>query len=65
MAALRGGLTNRGLCCLALLVALVLGGGMARAQNQHDQNGNSRNPIITGTQQSSMDAPETNNDLEQ
>jgi F-type H+-transporting ATPase subunit b len=47
-----------GVACLIALVGMFAPGA-AHAQ-QHK-----REPIITGTQQSSMDAPETNNELEE
>jgi F-type H+-transporting ATPase subunit b len=45
-------------CLLALGLLVVPAAAHARQQPQHQ-------PIITGTQQSSMDAPETNNELEE
>ena len=48
-----------GLACVLVLIGIVAPGA-AHAQQPHKHL-----PIITGTQQSSMDAPETNKDLEE
>ena len=55
-----GNIVRRGVVAAGLLaLCLVAVPVPAHAQEQHHQ------PIITGTQQSSMDAPETNNELEE